>query len=168
MKEFGHEGLAKAHDFVVGFSLRIKISAAFATTHRQGGQRILENLFERKEFKDTGINRGVEAQTAFVGADGAVHLDAKAAVHLDLTFVVDPGNAELNHPLRLDDPLQDFPVPILLVSLHDRSDRLENFGYRLKEFGLIGITLSDDIENFLNKSHSVFILPIIFLVAVRT
>src|SRR5260370_34436446 len=151
MKEFGHEGLAKAHDFVVGFSLRIKISAAFATTHRQGGQRILEDLFERKEFKDAGINRGVEAQTPFVGADGAVHLDAKAAVHLDLAFVVDPGNAKLNHPLRLDNPLQDFPVPILLVSLDDRFDRLENFGFRLNDFVLVGVTLSDVIKNFMYK-----------------
>ena len=33
-KELGHERLAKTHDFVVGFALRIEIGAAFSTAHR--------------------------------------------------------------------------------------------------------------------------------------
>src|ERR1017187_1063636 len=38
--------------------------------------------------------RGMEAQSPFVGADGAVHLDAEAAINLHFALVVEPGHAE--------------------------------------------------------------------------
>jgi hypothetical protein len=49
----------------------------------------------------------VEAQAALVGADGAVELDAEAAVDLQLALVVDPRHAEHDHALGLDDALED-------------------------------------------------------------
>ena len=43
----------------------------------------------------------MEAQTALVGSDGAVELDAIAVVHLNLTLVVHPRNPEQNGALGL-------------------------------------------------------------------
>jgi hypothetical protein len=96
----------------------------------------------------------MEAQTTLVRSKGAVHLDAIASVHLDLSFVINPGNAELNHSLRLNNPLENFAIPIFLVPLNGRFDRLENFRDCLKELRLIRIALLDDFENFLHWAHS--------------
>jgi hypothetical protein len=59
-------------------------------------------LFERKELDDARADRRMKTQPAFVRAEGAIHLHAKAAVHLDLSFVVDPRDAKLNHSLWFD------------------------------------------------------------------
>src|SRR5271169_6668241 len=48
--------------------------------HGQRGQRVLEDLLKGEELQDAQIDRGMEAQAALVGADGAVHLDAEAAI----------------------------------------------------------------------------------------
>ena len=92
----------------------------------------------------------MKAQAAFVRPDGAVHLHAKAAVDLDLPIVIDPGDAELNHPLRLNNAFEDFAVTIFLVALDCRFDGLEDFGDRLEELTFIRIALFDDLEDFLN------------------
>ena len=92
----------------------------------------------------------MKTQAAFVRPDGAVHLHAEAAVDLDLPFVIDPGDAELNHPLRLNNAFEDFAVAIFLVTLDCRFDGLEDFGDRLQEFRFIRIALSDDLDDFLN------------------
>src|SRR6266496_295505 len=98
----------------------------------------------------------MEAQTTLIRSKGAVHLDAIAAVDLNMSFVVNPRNAELNHPLRLDNPLEDFAVPIFFVALDGWFDGFEDFGYRLKELRLIRIALFDDFENFLDKTRTDF------------
>jgi len=50
----------------------------------------------------------METNAAFVWPDGAVELNAEAAIDLHLTFVVHPGNAEHELPFRLDNAFQDF------------------------------------------------------------
>src|ERR1022692_4571187 len=92
--ELGHEALAEAHYFVVALALGVEIRTALAAAHGQRGERILEDLFERQEFQNAEIHRGMEAQSALVGADGAVHLDAEAAINLHFALVVEPGHAE--------------------------------------------------------------------------
>jgi hypothetical protein len=57
-----------------------------------------------------------------VRPDGAIHLDAKPAVYLDSPLVVDPGNAELNHPLRLNKTFKDLAVSIFLIPLNGGFD----------------------------------------------
>src|SRR5581483_5512225 len=74
--ELGHERLAKAHDLSVALALRVEVRPALATAHRKGGERVLEDLLERQELEQAEVDRGVEAEPALVGADGAVHLDA--------------------------------------------------------------------------------------------
>ena len=152
-EQLGHKRLAKPHDFVVGFRLRIEIRAALAAAHRQSRERVLKNLFECEELDDAGRDGGVKTQAALIRSQGAVHLDAKTAVHLDPAFVVDPWDAELDYPFRFDKALENFAIAILLVALNHRSNRVEDLCYSLNEFRLVGVTLSDDIKNFLNKSH---------------
>ena len=131
--EFAHEALTESHDFGVGFALGVEVGAALAAAHRQGGQRVLENLLESQEFEDAEVHRGMEAKAAFVGADGAVHFDAKAAVDLDVASVIDPRHPEHDHAFRLDDAFHDPDLPIFRMLIEDRSDRFQNFGYGLME-----------------------------------
>ena len=98
----------------------------------------------------------MEAQTTLVRSKGAVHLDAITAIDLNLSFVINPRNAELNHPFRLDEALEDFAVPIFLVPLNGRFDGFEDFGYRLKELRLIRIASFDNFEDFLDRTHRGF------------
>ncbi len=81
--QFGHEALAEAHDFVVALALGIEIRSALAAAHGQRGQRVLEDLLKGQELQNAEIDRRMEAQPALVGTDGAVHLDAEAAIDLD-------------------------------------------------------------------------------------
>ena len=85
---------------------------------------VLEDLLEGEELEDAEVDRGVEAQAALVGADGAVHLDAEAAVDLDLAAVVLPRDAEHEDPLRLDDALQDLGLPVLRMPVEDEGQGL--------------------------------------------
>ena len=66
--KFGHEGLAKTHDFSVGLTLGVKVRTALRTAHRQAGQRVLKDLLKTQELNNGQVYRRVEAQTALVGA----------------------------------------------------------------------------------------------------
>jgi hypothetical protein len=55
---------------------------------------------------------------------------------LQLARVVLPGHTEHDHPLRLDQPLDDFRFPILGISLEHESQRINHFLDRLMELGL--------------------------------
>ena len=96
----------------------------------------------------------MKTQPALVRAEGTVHLDAKPAIHLDLAFIVDPGNPKLNQPLWFHQTLQDLAVSVFLVTLNNRPDRFQHFGYRLKKLRFVGITFSDDFQNFRNQCHN--------------
>ena len=104
--QFGHEALAEPHHLVVALALGIEVRSALAAAHGQRGQRVLEDLLERQELQDAQVDAGMEAQPALVRADGAVHLDAEAAVDLDVALVVDPRHAEHDDALGLDDAFE--------------------------------------------------------------
>src|SRR6516164_2488305 len=99
----------------------------------------------------------MKTQPAFIWAEGAIHLHAKPAVHLDLSFVVDPRDAKLNHSLRFDQALQNSGVPELLAAVDDWPDRLQHLRHRLKKLRFVRVTFSDDFENFLNQGHGIFV-----------
>ncbi len=107
-EELGHEALAEAHDFVVALPLRVEVGAALAAAHGEGGEGVLEHLLEGQELEDAQVHRRVEAEPALVGPDGAVHLDPEAPIHLHLALIVHPRHPEEDHPLGLDDPLEDL------------------------------------------------------------
>ena len=60
--EFGHEGLAKAHDLTIRSPTRIEVGAALAAADRHAGQGIFEGLFKPQELDDPDIDGRMEAQ----------------------------------------------------------------------------------------------------------
>ena len=124
--QFGHERLAEAHHLVVGLALGVEVRTALAAAHREGREAVLEGLLEGQELQDREVDRGVETDAALVGADGAVHLDAVAAVDLDFAFVVEPRHAEDDDALGLCDAFQHLHL------LQDRAGddvRCQRFGH---------------------------------------
>ncbi len=124
--QLGHEALAEAHDLVVGLALGVEVRTALAAAHGEGGQGVLEDLLESEELEDPEIDGGVEAETALVGTDGRVELDAETAIDLDLAAVVHPRHAEHEDPLRLDDAFEDPMVEVFRVALEHRHQRLDD------------------------------------------
>ena len=49
----------------------------------------------------------MEAESALIRADGAAHLNAESAIHLDVALIVDPGDAKHDYAFRLDHALKD-------------------------------------------------------------
>ena len=64
----------------------------------------------------------MKTQAAFVRAECAVKLDAKAPVDLYFTFVIPPGYTEDNLTLRLADALNDFVLSELRMFDQDRAE----------------------------------------------
>ena len=85
----------------------------------------------------------MEAQAAFVRADGAVELHAVAVVDLDLALVVDPLHAELDDAFRNDDAFEDAVLLVLGFTVEQRSEGFEDLGHALDEF-LFPRVLGDD------------------------
>jgi len=126
-KEFAHECLAETHDFEVALPLRIEVGPALGATHRQRRERVLEHLLESEELENAEVDRRMEPQPAFVGADRAVHLDTESAVDVDVALIVLPRDAEHDHALRLDDPLEDLGLAIFRMTLENERERLDHF-----------------------------------------
>ena len=89
----------------------------------------------------------MEAQTALVGAESGVELDAEATVHVDVAQIVGPRDAELELALGFDDAVDDGQVGVLGVTLSQRGNRQENLVDGLVELGLGGVTALDRFEN---------------------
>ena len=92
-------------------------------------------------------NPGVEPESALVGSDGGVELDAVSAVDLHLSVVVDPRDAEHDDPLGLDEPLDDSGLLELGPSLDDGLEGLEDLLHCLEELGLVGVALLEAVED---------------------
>ena len=149
--EFHHEGLAKAHDFSVGFALRVKVRATLATAHGQAGQGILEDLLEGEELENGGVDAGMETETALVGSNGAVELNAEATVDLRVARVVNPRNTEVDEALGFDNTLHDGDVR--WIGLKNRLKRFQNFLHRLVKLRLVGVTGYDFCINCITGAH---------------
>ena len=135
-----HKALAEAHDLRVALALGVKVGAALAAAHGQGGQGVFQDLLKTQEFDDGQVHAGVEAQAALVGADGRVVLHPVAPVDPGLAAVIHPGNAELDHPLRLHKALQQtssFPFGVLV---HNQLQRFKNLLHCLQKLRLVGIS----------------------------
>ena len=160
LHELGHEALAEAHDLHVGLALRVEVRTALAAAHGQRGEAVLEHLLEAQELEDAQVDGRMQANAALVRADGAVELDAEAAVHLDLAFVVYPRNAELDDALRFDHALEQGQLAVLLlVRLDNHAQRLQDLGYGLDEFWLLGILLLDALDDVVYVGHAFSPLP---------
>ena len=142
--QFGHEALAEMHDFPVRFAFRVEVRAALAATDGKARQGVLEDLFESQEFQDAQVDALVEAQAAFVRADGAVGLDAVAAVDVEDAVVIFPGDAENDDAFRFDDAFQDVVLFIFRFLFQHGHEGRQYFAGCVLEFRLFRVTALDD------------------------
>ena len=142
--QFGHEALAEMHDFPVRFAFRVEVRAAFAAADGKAGQGVLEDLFKSQELQDAQVDALVEAQAAFVRADGAVGLDAVAAVDVEDAVVIFPGDAENDDAFRFDDAFQDVVLFIFRFLFQHGHEGRQYFAGCVLEFRLFRVTALDD------------------------
>src|SRR6267378_279960 len=139
-KQFRHQSLAETHYFEIGFSFRFEIGSAFSPAHRQSRERILEHLFEGKELQNAEVDRRMKSHSALVRADCAVHLNPEPAIDVKVALIIAPRHPKHDHPLRLDDSLQDLGRSILRVAIENKRERLHHFLDSLMEFRLSRIS----------------------------
>ncbi|ETH51351.1 glutamate/leucine/phenylalanine/valine dehydrogenase [Bordetella pertussis H973] len=112
---------------------------ALAAAHGQGGQRVLQGLFESQELQHRQIDRRVEAHAALEGADGRAVLDAEGAVDLGLALVIGPADTELDHAFGLDQAFQQGVLGVMRVLLDEGPEAQHDLLDCLHEFGLLRI-----------------------------
>ena len=137
--QFGHEGLAETHDFAIGFAATIKVGTTFTAAHGKGGKAVFEYLLESKEFQHTEVNGGMKTKAAFVGPDGAVHLNAVAAVDLNFVVIIYPGDAEHHNSFGFSDSLKDFCFFIFRMFIDIRNQGCCNLFHGLVKLGFAGV-----------------------------
>ena len=119
----------------------VEVGAALAAAHGEGGQRVLQDLLKAEELDNGEVDGGMETETALVRSDCGVELNTVAAVYVGNAVVVDPGNTEHDHALRLNKALDEASLLPFGVLVNDELEALENFTDSLKELGLIGVAL---------------------------
>ena len=146
LEQLRHEALAKAHDLGVGLALGVEVTAALAAADGQAGQGVLEDLLKAQELDDALVDGGMEPQTALVRADGAVELDAEAAVDVDVALIILPGHTELDDALRLHQAVHDALFDILGAGFHHGDQGGQDLPDCLVELRLGRIPLNDPIH----------------------
>lgn len=137
--QFGHEGLAEAHDLVVGAALRIEIRSTLAAADRHARQRVLEGLLEAEELDGAEKDARMESQATLERTERRIELHAKATVDLHLPPVVDPRYAEDDLALRLADTFDQRAFGIIRMFRHNSSEAVENFMDGLVKFDFPGV-----------------------------
>ena len=130
--ELKHEGLAEAHDFVIGLAHGVEVGTALAAAHREGGEGILECLLEAEELQHGRGDCLMETEASLVGTDGAVELHTVAEVGLDLALVVNPGHTEGVDAVGFDHALYDLCLLEFRMLIVNFFDALENFLHSLQ------------------------------------
>ena len=99
--KFRHKTLAKTHNFVIALSFRIEIRSAFASADRKPRKRIFQNLFEPEKFNHGKIDGRMKTQTALIGADRTVELNAIPFIDVYNAVIVYPRDPEQYGAFRL-------------------------------------------------------------------
>ena len=137
--QLGHERLAEAHHLTIRVASRIEVGATLTTADRHSGERVLEHLIEAQELHDREVDRGVEAQTALIGAEGAIELNPKPAVDLDRAAIIGPDHAEDDLSLGLADAFEQLRRGVGGVLGDDRPDAMQHTQHRLVKLGFPGV-----------------------------
>lgn len=116
-------------------------------------QAVFQNLFEAQEFDDRKIDGGVEAKSALIRPDGAVELNAVAAVDMYLSLVVHPGNAEHNDSFRFHEAFEERRFFVFGMALENGFQRKQDFGCSLMKFLFAGVAFFQLYENSFYVSH---------------
>jgi hypothetical protein len=108
--EFPHEGNAELADLVVRLALGVEVATSLASAHVEASQGILEDLLKTQELENGQVDCGVEAETALVGTESRVELDAVALVDVAVALVVFPDYTKLDDTLGDGDNLESLLV----------------------------------------------------------
>jgi hypothetical protein len=81
----------------------------------------------------------MEAEAAFVRANGVVILDPPTALHTNVAVVVLPTNAEADYPIRLCDAAKDLVLVVLDLVLDEVENVFRDFLDGLMKLGLARI-----------------------------
>ena len=154
--ELGHEALAEIHDFLIGLAFGIEVGTALTAAHGKAREAVFEGLLKAEELHDGKVNIALETETALVGSDRAVELNAEATVYLNFAVTVGPRYAEFDNALRLYETLKKTGFLILGMLFDNGFKGFENLFNSLKKLGLVRIALLNLRKNFLNVSvHSI-------------
>ena len=149
--QFRDETLAECHHFPVRFSLGIKIGPALAAADGKACQGIFENLFKTQELDNTQVHTGMQTKASLVRPYGRIELHAESVVHLYLSLVIHPGNAENKLSLRRYNSLQQgVPAVLLLIGLNHHPEGFQNLLHSLVKFGLRGILCNYQFKYLIN------------------
>ena len=88
--QLAHKALAETHDLAVGLALGVKVRAALAAAHGQGGKGVFQNLLETEELDNGEVNGGMETNTALVRTDSRVKLHSVTTINLNFTAIIEP------------------------------------------------------------------------------
>ena len=84
----------------------------------------------------------MEAQTALIRSDSTVHLYTEAAVDVQHTLIILPGDTENDRTLRLHHTLKDLLFFIFRILLENRHNRRKYLTDGILEFLLLCILYS--------------------------
>ena len=96
----------------------------------------------------------METQAALIRTDGAVELHPVPLVDLYFALIVYPGNAEHDHPFRLDKAFQKPRLFILRVGFDRRFEAVQHFRCRLMKFRFVRILLFDASKHVFYIRHT--------------
>ena len=94
-----HKRDTEPADLIVALSFGIKVAPTLSSTHIDASERILKRLFEPEELEDGQVDGRVQTQSALVGPESRVELDAITTLDVCFSLVVFPYDAELDHAL---------------------------------------------------------------------
>lgn len=95
----------------------------------------------------------MKTKAALVRPYSAIELNAESTVYLHVSVVVHPRHTEDNNALRLYDALEKARLLIFRMSLNYRLEGLHDLSHSLDEFGLLGILLSNQLDDSLSVFH---------------
>ena len=118
------------------FPLGIEVGATLAAAHGETGEAVLEDLLEAKKFEHALGDGGMKAQSAFVGSNGVVKLDAPAAIDAHAAVVGFPSDAKGDDAIGFGEALEDAGLAVFGVLFnvgkevgHDLFDGLVKFQF---------------------------------------
>jgi len=97
------------------------------------------------------FTEGWNRKAAFVRAKGAVELESKSPVDVDVAPVIMPRDTEHDLSFGFNDPIKDLCLDVLRMLFQYRPQRIKDFSHRLVELDLPGIAFEDLFVNTLDN-----------------
>jgi hypothetical protein len=115
-------------------------------------------LLKAEELDNPQVDRWVQAQSALIGADGVIELDAESAIDLNFAPVIHSGHAEHDNPIRHNDAMINLGFHVFGMFRYSRLQGGQDFLDGLVEFWLAGVLLLHIINDFLYNRRILLLL----------